>query len=193
MIKATKSIVSVQLAYRRSLHQGMAHRRRPRSGSICSTPTFRRTARPEHREITDQLYGGDILKRIRQEIVLGIGGLRALAKLGIKPTVHHMNEGHSAFLAVERIRVLMQENNFHFDQALEATRVSNVFTTHTSVPAGIDLFDSGLMYEYFSDYCREAGIRLSTGCSLGRRNPQDCYERFSMAVLALKHPPSATP
>ena len=90
----------------------------------------------EHREITDQLYGGDILKRIRQEIVLGIGGFRALAKLGVKPTVHHMNEGHSAFLAIERIRVMMQENALSFDQALEATRVSNVFTTHTSVPAG---------------------------------------------------------
>jgi starch phosphorylase len=140
----------------------------------------------EHREITDQLYGGDILKRIRQEIVLGIGGLRALARLGLSPTVHHMNEGHSAFLAIERIRVLMQENQLTFDQALEATRVSNVFTTHTSVPAGIDLFDSSLLYEHFSDYCNKAGFSFETLLSLGRTNMQDSSERFSMAVLALK-------
>jgi starch phosphorylase len=140
----------------------------------------------EHREITDQLYGGDILKRIRQEIVLGIGGLRALAKLGVKPTVHHMNEGHSAFLAIERIRVLMQEQGLSFDQALEATRVSNVFTTHTSVPAGIDLFDSSLLYEHFGEYCQKAGFSFETLLSLGKTNPQDGAARFSMAVLALK-------
>ncbi len=140
----------------------------------------------EHREITDQLYGGDILKRIRQEIVLGIGGLRAIARLGVKPTVHHMNEGHSAFLAIERIRVLMQDNGLSFDQALEATRVSNVFTTHTSVPAGIDLFDSGLLYEHFGEYCQKSGLSFETLLSLGKTNPQDNSERFSMAVLALK-------
>jgi len=140
----------------------------------------------EHREITDQLYGGDILKRIRQEIVLGIGGLRALAKLGITPTVHHMNEGHSAFLAIERIRVLMEQNGLTFDQALEATRVSNVFTTHTSVPAGIDLFDSSLIYEHFNEYCRKAGFPFESLLNLGRTNMQDMSERFSMAVLALK-------
>ncbi len=112
----------------------------------------------ENREITDQLYGGDTHKRIRQEIVLGIGGLRALKKLGIKPTVHHMNEGHSAFLAIERIRVMMQESGLTFEQALEATRLSNVFTTHTCVPAGIDLFDSSLIYEYFRALLRTVGI-----------------------------------
>ena len=140
----------------------------------------------ENREITDQLYGGDIHKRIRQEIVLGIGGLRALKKLGVKPTVHHMNEGHSAFLAIERIRVLMQENDLSFDQALEATRLSNVFTTHTSVPAGIDLFDSTLVYDYFSRYCQQSGIEFENFLLLGRKNLQDPAERYSMAVLALK-------
>jgi starch phosphorylase len=140
----------------------------------------------EHREITDQLYGGDILKRIRQEIVLGIGGLRALAKLGVRPSVHHMNEGHSAFLAIERIRVLIEEHGLSFDQALEATRVSNVFTTHTSVPAGIDLFDSSLIYEHFNDYCNKAGFSFEALLELGRTNLQDPSERFSMAVLALK-------
>ncbi|MBV9763076.1 MAG: alpha-glucan family phosphorylase [Acidobacteriaceae bacterium] len=140
----------------------------------------------EHREITDQLYGGDIHKRIRQEIVLGIGGLRALKKLGIKPTVHHMNEGHSAFLAIERARILMQEDGLAFDQALEATRLSNVFTTHTSVPAGIDLFDCGLVYDYFRQYCEQSRIPFDNFLALGRKNLQDPSERFSMAVLALK-------
>ncbi len=141
---------------------------------------------PEYREITDQLYGGDIHKRICQEIVLGIGGLRALKKLGIRPTVHHMNEGHSAFLAIERVRVLMLEEGLTFEQALEATRVSNVFTTHTSVPAGIDLFEPSLVYEYFRQYCEQAGFPFEKLFALGRRNPQDSGERFSMAVLALK-------
>ncbi len=140
----------------------------------------------EHREITDQLYGGDIYKRIRQEIVLGIGGLRALKKLGIKPTVHHMNEGHSAFLAIERVRILMQDHGLKFEEALEITRVSNIFTTHTSVPAGIDLFDSGLVYEYFHRYCEQANVPFEKLLALGRRNLQDPAERFSMAVLALK-------
>ncbi len=143
-------------------------------------------ARPEHRSITDALYGGDNHVRMRQEIVLGIGGLRAFRALGYQPTVCHMNEGHSAFLALERIRVLMNENGLSFEEALEASRNDNVFTTHTSVPAGIDIFDSGLMWEYFHDYCREVGIDFEQLMGLGRRNPQDTYERFSMAVLAIK-------
>ncbi len=140
----------------------------------------------EHREITDQLYGGDLHKRIRQEIALGIGGLRALKALGFKPTVHHMNEGHSAFLAIERVRVLMQEEGLTFEQALEATRVSNVFTTHTSVPAGIDLFDTSLVYDYFRAYCDQANFPMDKLLALGRKNLSDSSERFSMAVLALK-------
>ncbi|MBV8552954.1 MAG: alpha-glucan family phosphorylase [Acidobacteriaceae bacterium] len=140
----------------------------------------------EHREITDQLYGGDIHKRIRQEIVLGIGGIRALKAVGIRPTVYHMNEGHSAFLAIERVRVLMDESDLSFEQALEATRVSNVFTTHTSVPAGIDLFDSTLVYDYFHGYCEQAGFPFEKLLKLGRNNLQDPSERFSMAILALK-------
>src|SRR3954454_18729568 len=140
----------------------------------------------ELREITDQLYGGDTIKRIRQEIVLGIGGLRALKKLGVKPTVHHMNEGHSAFQAIERVRLLMSEHALSFEQALEATRLSNVFTTHTSVPAGIDLFDSGLVYEYFHRYCEAANIPFDKFLILGRKNLSDPSERFSMAVFALK-------
>src|SRR5579884_1703511 len=141
---------------------------------------------PDHRDLTSQLYGGDIHTRIRQEIILGIGGLRALHKLGLKPTVFHMNEGHSAFLAIERIRLLMQEYKLNFEEAFSASRSNNVFTTHTSVPAGIDLFDTGLMYEYFENYCRENGIPFDQFLALGRRRPEDSGEPFSMAICAFK-------
>lgn len=142
--------------------------------------------RPEHREITDQLYGGDIHTRIRQEIVLGIGGLRALDRLGLNPTVYHMNEGHSAFLAIERVRLLIANQHLNFEEALEACRANNVFTTHTSVPAGIDLFDAGMLYEYFGDYCREGGIPFEQFLAQGRRHTWDNNERFSMAISAIK-------
>ncbi len=141
---------------------------------------------PEHRDITDQLYGGDANTRIRQEIVLGIGGLRALRELGLEPTVFHMNEGHSAFLAIERIRVLIQDHALTFDEALEASRLNNVFTTHTSVPAGIDLFDSGTMYRYFAEYCKESAIPFERLLALGRKQPEDAEEPFSMAITAIK-------
>lgn len=140
----------------------------------------------EHRDITDSLYGGDIHTRIRQEIVLGIGGLRALKALKLEPTVFHMNEGHSAFLAIERIRLLMGESGLTFGEAHETSRSNNVFTTHTSVPAGIDLFDAGMMYDYFNEYCASAGIYFDQLLALGRKNPQDHAERFSMAILAFK-------
>jgi glycogen phosphorylase len=139
----------------------------------------------EYRDITDQLYGGDAHTRMQQEIVLGIGGLRALNALGLEPTVYHMNEGHSAFLAVERMRLLMEEHSLNFQEALEAARSSGVFTTHTSVPAGIDLFDPSLMYEYFHEYCERTGISFEHLLSLGRRNPHDPNERFSMAISAI--------
>ena len=140
---------------------------------------------PRDRDITDSLYGGDNDTRIRQEIVLGIGGLRALKALGLNPTVYHMNEGHSAFLALEQIRLFMRDQGLSFEEALDAGRASNVFTTHTPVPAGIDLFDPGLMYYYFSEYCGEIAIDFQQLMGLGRRNPHDRDERFSMAVLAL--------
>ncbi|MGA2272873.1 MAG: alpha-glucan family phosphorylase [Bryobacteraceae bacterium] len=141
---------------------------------------------PQDRDIADSLYGGDIDTRIRQEIVLGIGGMRALQAVGLKPTVFHMNEGHSAFLVLEQVRHYMGEDKLSFEEALEAARSSNVFTTHTPVPAGIDLFDPGMMYHYFSAYCSEIGIDFNQLMGLGRRNPLDRDERFSMAVLALK-------
>ena len=142
--------------------------------------------RPEHREITAQLYGGDNHVRVRQEIVLGVGGIRALKALGLEPTVFHMNEGHSAFLALERMRLLMLEHGLGFTEALEACRTNNVFTTHTPVPAGIDVFDPGLMWEYFQEYCRETGIGFEQLMALARRNAADPHERFTMAILAIK-------
>jgi starch phosphorylase len=140
---------------------------------------------PQDRDITDSLYGGDIDTRIRQEIVLGVGGMRALQAMGLQPTVFHMNEGHSAFLALEQIRLLMRDRKLNFDEALETARASNVFTTHTPVPAGIDLFDPGMMYHYFSEYCAEVGVDFQQLMALGRRNCFNRDERFSMAVLAL--------
>jgi glycogen phosphorylase len=141
---------------------------------------------PQDRDITDSLYGGDIDTRIRQEIVLGIGGITALKAMGLSPTVFHMNEGHSAFMALEQVRGYMREYRLTFEEALEAARASNVFTTHTPVPAGIDIFDPGLMYHYFADYCSDIGIDFQQLMALGRRNVFDRDERFSMAVLALK-------
>ena len=140
---------------------------------------------PQDRDITDSLYGGDIDTRIRQEIVLGVGGMRALQAMALQPTVFHMNEGHSAFLALEQIRLYMRDQKLNFEEALETARASNVFTTHTPVPAGIDLFDPGMMYHYFSEYCAEVGVDFQQLMALGRRNCFNRDERFSMAVLAL--------
>ncbi len=140
----------------------------------------------EHREITNQLYGGDNHKRIHQEIVLGIGGVRALKALELHPTVYHMNEGHSAFLAIERIRVLMAEQNLNFEEALAASRISNVFTTHTSVPAGLDRFDAGMIREHFESYCQRAGIPFETFLALGKSAGAGADEPFSMAICAMQ-------
>jgi len=152
----------------------------------CLDTNIPENVRDFERDITDSLYGGDIHTRMRQEIVLGICGIRTLKALGLNPTVYHMNEGHSAFLAVERIRSLMQDQGLTFEEAHEASRHNNVFTTHTSVPAGIDIFDAGLMYEYFNDFCQSSGIGFDQLLGLGRRNPSDNNERFSMAILAFR-------
>jgi len=141
--------------------------------------------RPEDRAITGQLYGGDADMRIRQEIMLGIGGIRALSALGIEPTVCHMNEGHSAFLALERIRMAMKRGGVSFDVARQATTAGNVFTTHTAVSAGIDLFPPSLMDHYFAAYWQELGISRDQLLQLGRHPGASPDEPFSMAVLAL--------
>lgn len=141
---------------------------------------------PQDQDITDELYGGDLEMRIQQEIMLGIGGIRALGSLGIHPTICHMNEGHSAFLALERIRILMEEQGLSFMEAREAASAGNVFTTHTPVPAGIDRFPPQLMDKYFSPYYRLFGLSQQEFLALGRENPADNRELFSMAVLALR-------
>ncbi len=140
----------------------------------------------EMQNITDQLYGGDRETRIRQEIVLGMGGLRALRALGIRPTVCHMNEGHSAFLGLERIREYMEEAGVTFHEALEAAKAGAVFTTHTPVPAGFDVFPPDLMEKYFGDYIRSVKISREELLALGRGNPVDAQEAFNMAVLAVR-------
>jgi len=142
--------------------------------------------RPEDQDITDQLYGGDLETRIQQEIMLGIGGLRALAALGIEPAICHANEGHSAFLALERIRMLMEKYALSFAEAKEIAIAGNVFTTHTPVSAGIDVFPPYLIDKYFTSYYQSLGISREEFLALGRVNPRNTEEAFSMAVLALR-------
>ena len=141
---------------------------------------------PEDRTITSQLYGGDQEMRIKQEIVLGIGGVRALTALGIAPAVFHMNEGHSAFLGLERIRVLMQERQASFQTAREAVAASSVFTTHTPVPAGNDAFEPWLVDRYFSHFWGQLGLSREQFLALGRLDPKNADEPMSLTILALR-------
>jgi len=140
----------------------------------------------EDREITGQLYGGDLDMRVRQEILLGIGGIQALECLGIEPAVCHMNEGHSAFLALERARRIMVKKGCTFAEAREAVAAGNCFTTHTPVPAGNDVFPPGLVDRYFADYYPQLHLSRDEFLGLGRQNPADPQEHFCMTVLALK-------
>lgn len=141
-------------------------------------------SRQEDRNLTDRLYGGDKRTRIRQEILMGIGGIRMLDALGLRPSICHMNEGHSAFLALERIRQLMGEKEVEFQQAKEITSASHIFTTHTPVPAGLERFGFDLIDEHFTDYYRSMGLSRDQFLDLGREN-MGTYELFSMPVLAL--------
>ena len=138
------------------------------------------------RMTTVSLYGGDREMRIRQEIMLGIGGLKALEAMDIKPAVCHMNEGHAAFAALERIRQLQQAANMSFDQALETTKAGNVFTMHTSVKAGLDEFSVELMDKYFGNYFPALGIDRGQFLGLGRILSDDDSEPFKMPILALR-------
>ena len=140
----------------------------------------------EYRKITDQLYSGNLEMRIRQEILLGIGGYRALEAMGLEPTVYHMNEGHSAFLGLERVLRLMQTRQLSFQEARALASASLIFTTHTPVPAGHDYFPPALMEQYFSEYARRLGISDSEFLGLGRQDPHDRSEDFCMTVLALR-------
>jgi len=141
---------------------------------------------PRGRMITANLYGGDLEMRIRQEILLGIGGLRALTAIGITPTVCHMNEGHAAFMALERIRQLLDSKEVTFAEALETTKTGNVFTVHTPVAAGNDQFPPDMMDKYFADYYPALDLDKEQFFALGRINPADKNEYFKMPVLAMK-------
>ncbi len=140
---------------------------------------------PEDREITAQLYGGDQDMRFRQEILLGVGGVRALELLGLEPTVFHMNEGHSAFSGLERIRKLMKREGLSLGAAKEIVKSNAVFTTHTPVPAGNDYFSPDLMGRYFGRYADELGVSFHDFMALGRQNPDNHQEAFCMTALAI--------
>ena len=140
----------------------------------------------EMRSITDRLYGGDVEHRLRQEILLGVGGVRALEALGVDTQVFHTNEGHAGFLGLERIRQVIASDGLDLPEAVEAVRAGNVFTTHTPVPAGIDQFPRELMDRYFSGWTESCGIGLDDLMALGHR-PGDAPDApFNMAVMGLR-------
>ena len=140
---------------------------------------------PEDRNLTDRLYGGDRRQRIRQEFLLGIGGIQALQLLGLSPEVYHMNEGHSAFMGLERIRLMLEAHpGLTFQQARDICRTGNVFTTHTPVAAGLERFGFDLIDEHFGYMWQALGLTRDQFIDLGREN-MGSYELFSMAVLAI--------
>ena len=136
------------------------------------------------RPITHKLYGGDWENRIKQEYMLGIGGVLMLKKLGIKSKLYHCNEGHAALLNLQRLVDFVQEENLDFNTALELVRASSLYTVHTPVPAGHDYFDEALFYKYMNEYPAKLGIEWSDLMNMGRENP-NTNERFSMSVFAL--------
>ena len=142
---------------------------------------------PIHRGITSELYGGGPELRLKQELLLGIGGWRLLRALGIQPEVCHLNEGHAAFAVLERARNFMEETGQPFEVALAVTRAGNLFTTHTAVAAGFDRFAPALIEQYLGGYAsQKLGIKLHDLLALGRQNPNDSSETFNMAYLAIR-------
>jgi len=142
--------------------------------------------KPEDRELTSRLYGGDERTRIRQELLLGVGGVKALRALGITPGVYHLNEGHSAFGSLEVIREYMHDEGLPFDDALREVAQKSVFTTHTPVPAGHDRFDCSLVEEHLGPLRDQLGISYEQLMGLGRVEPQNEHESFCMTVVGLK-------
>ena len=140
----------------------------------------------ENRNITLRLYGGDQDMRIKQEIVLGIGGITVLRELGLNPTVYHMNEGHSSFLVLELIRNIINEKKVAFNIARDITSSKTVFTTHTPVPAGNDIFPVGLVEKYFGDYWKGLGISKEEFLELGMKPNEQNKTHFNMGILALR-------
>jgi starch phosphorylase len=143
-------------------------------------------SRPEDRQLTSRLYGGDHRTRIRQELILGVGGVKALRAMGITPGVFHLNEGHSAFATLEAVRERMEEDGMTFDDAIREVAQHTVFTTHTPVPAGHDRFDAGLMEEHLGPLRDQLGISHQQLMGLGRVEPHNEGETFCMTVIALK-------
>jgi starch phosphorylase len=141
---------------------------------------------PEDRQLTSRLYGGDLRIRIRQELLLGVGGLRALKALGITPGVLHLNEGHSGFAVLEAVRMRMEEEGISFEAAVPRISREVVFTTHTPVPAGHDRFDAGLIEEHIGPLREALGLSQESLLGLGRENPNNADELFCMTVLALR-------
>ena len=142
---------------------------------------------PIHRGITSELYGGGPELRLKQELLLGIGGWRLLRALGLKPEVCHLNEGHAAFAVLERARSFMEETGQPFEVALAVTRAGNLFTTHTAVAAGFDRFAPALLEPYLARYAEQKlGISPHDLLALGRQNPNDSSESFNMAYLAIR-------
>ena len=139
---------------------------------------------PEDREVTYHLYGGSWENRLKQELLLGVGGIRALRKLGLDPQVYHCNEGHAAFIGLERLREYIEKDNLDFTEALEVVRASSLFTTHTPVPAGHDAFEEGMLRQYIGHYPARLKVDWETLMSLGKDNPLNPGEKFSMSNLA---------
>lgn len=142
---------------------------------------------PTDQGITDTLYGGDEEMRLRQEIILGVGGVRALAALGIEPTVCHMNEGHAAFLSLERLRQFVKRTGADVKLARQVIVSGNVFTTHTPVPAGFDLFQASMLERYVSKTVQDAGLTLKDFLAMGKVDDDNEGEAFNMAVLAMEN------
>ena len=142
---------------------------------------------PAHRGITSELYGGSPELRLKQELLLGIGGWQLLTALGIKPEVCHLNEGHAAFAVLERARSFMEESGQDFEVALAVTRAGNLFTTHTAIAAGFDRFAPALVEQYLGEYAiQKLGISCHDFLALGRQSPDDSAEPFNMAYLAVR-------
>ena len=139
---------------------------------------------PEDRSVTHHLYGGDWENRLKQELLLGVGGIRALRKLGLNPEIYHCNEGHAAFTGLERLREYIGQDNLDYPEALEVVRASSLFTTHTPVPAGHDTFDEGLLRKYIGHYPQRLKIDWTTMMGLGKINGENVNEKFSMSILA---------
>ncbi|MGH7494418.1 MAG: alpha-glucan family phosphorylase [bacterium] len=176
--------VAVELA-QRTVH-AQVWLARVGSASMVLLDTDVASNTPKDRRLTSQLYGGDREMRIAQEIIMGIGGVRALRALGIAPTVWHLNEGHVAFLCFERMRELIQNEKLQFEQACEAVAMNTVFTTHTPVPAGNETFALSLMQKYFHAFWRKLNTDWAAVLDLGLQLDRGGWKYFSMTVMALR-------